>query len=166
MSILAISASFVYAQKLTPNSIVRVNATSFITNQNDSQMMIVFNSRNQYHNKIPKVAPTAITSVERMDNKGMLKAFTGVFSDSRIQQLLPERFIQMQCYVNASGQILEIEFYLNKNTLITGAELQALEKAIKHDVIFKLRPQETKGGDFFVIAQAVKFSRVLNKTLQ
>ena len=64
------------------------------------------------------------------------------------------------------GKVLEIDFYLDKNTSITATELEALEKAIKANILFKLRPEETKGGDFFAIQQAAKFSRILDRTLK
>jgi hypothetical protein len=46
----------------------------------------------------------------------MLEAFTGVFTDERLKQLLPEKFLPMTLYLNTSGKILEVEFILNRNT--------------------------------------------------
>jgi hypothetical protein len=70
----------------------------------------------------------------------------------------------MEIFVDPSGKILEIVFFLKNNTLITAAEIDALEKAIKTNVSFNLRSDETRGGDFFAISQIVKFSRILDGT--
>ncbi|MFI5159144.1 MAG: hypothetical protein ACHQF4_09785 [Sphingobacteriales bacterium] len=72
----------------------------------------------------------------------------------------------MTLYVNTSGTVQAVTFYLNKNTLIKTQELESLEKAIKTDVLIKLRSEDIRGQDFFDIAEAVKFSRVLDKSLQ
>jgi len=167
---LTLIAAFGKAQQLKPNSINRAKSTSFITEirphlegDKTGDVMSIYNSKNIYHNKVPKNRNPDI-SVERGDKSGILNAFIQVFGDKRLQQLLPERYIQMTFYVNTSGRILEIEFFLDKNTLVTAGELEALEKALKANVWFKLRPSEIKGQDFIDIASGVSYRRILDRT--
>lgn len=159
-------ATICCAQRLKPNTIIKAQSASFAIKLDQFNNLIVSNSSNILTHKIPRVAPTNITSVERADKSGLLNAFQQVFSESRLQQLSPENIITMTLYVAPSGKVLEVLFILKKNTLVTALELEALEKAIKADVAFILRPDETKGGDFFAIGQVVKLSRVLDKTLK
>lgn len=154
----------VRAQEIKPNSTVRTKYSSFIIKQNNTSM-VVFNSKNTYINKVPRHRNPDMT-FDLRDKNSLLKAFRKVFSDSRLKQLLPERFMQMTLYANTSGQVLAVTFFLNKNTVITAQELENLENTIKADVWFKLRQDEIKDQDFFDIAEAVTYSRVLDKTLQ
>ena len=61
---------------------------------------------------------------------------------------------------------MEISFVLNKNTLVTGQEVEDLEKAIKADVSFKFRSKEIKGQDFIDIGFIVTYSKVLDRTFK
>ena len=161
-------ANLTCAQKLTPNSIINTKTGSFVTKQDPSYSddMVVVNSKNIYHKINPKTGPANISSVERRDKSGLLNSFTQVFSDERLTQLLPEKYMLMTLYVNPAGKVLEVTFYLKKTTVIEAKELEELENAIKANVSFKLLPNETKGGDFFPIGQIVKYSRVLDRTLK
>jgi hypothetical protein len=162
---LTIMFKFSHAQEIKPNTIVRVDSTSFITSQNQPEIMVVFNSKNTYINKVPRHRNPDMT-FDLQDKNSLLKAFRKVFNESRLEQLLPERFMQMTLYANTSGRVLAVTFFLNKNTVVTAQELEDLENTIKANVWFKLRPDEIKDQDFFDIVEAVRYSRVLDKTLQ
>jgi hypothetical protein len=120
ISILSISLTF--EQQLKPNVITKAESESFVSElqphvQDDktSDIMVVYNSKSHYHNKIPRNRNPDITFT-RGDKGRMLEAFTGVFTDERLKQLLPEKFLPMTLYLNTSGKILEVEFILNRNT--------------------------------------------------
>ncbi|MDF2430873.1 MAG: hypothetical protein JWP44_504 [Mucilaginibacter sp.] len=154
------------AQELKPNTTIKTSSASFVVHQPQPGGLVVYNNKNSYDKKIPKVAPTTITIVGRRDKGGMLNSFKKVFSNDRLKQLLPENILPMQLYVDSSGGVLEIVFFLNNNTLVKAQELDDLEKAIKANVSLILNPNETKGGDFFAISVVVKYSRVLDGTLK
>lgn len=93
-----LSAYFAFARQLKPNVITKAQSESFVSElqphlQDDKTgvIMVVYNSKSHYHNKIPRNRNPDIT-IERGDNGGMLKAFTAVFSDVRLKQLLHEKF--------------------------------------------------------------------------
>lgn len=153
------------AQNLKPNLTIKVKRATFITTELDHNSMSVLNSNNIYHKKIPKDRNPDMV-FEMKDKSGLLNAFTQVFTDGRLKQLLPERRMMMTFYINPSGEIMEISFVLNKNTLVTGQEVEDLEKAIKADVSFKFRSKEIKGQDFIDIGFIVTYSKVLDRTFK
>lgn len=164
--ILLISINFTYSQILKPNSIIKTDHSSFITHGSNSRSMFVENKNNFYHTRKPKLPPTAISSVEKTDKYSLLKAFNQVFTNDRIKQLLPEHGLFIEFYVSPLGKVLEVRFLLPTNTMITAKELEQLEQAIKTNVTFALKQEETKGGDFFIIDQNARYDKILNKSLQ
>ena len=129
--------------------------------------MSIVHKSSIYHNKTPKIsgADLGLTG-EKVNKHSLLNTFKRTFSDERIRQLLPEGRIVLTFYVSPSGNVLEVEFILNKTTLITATELEQLENNIKANVVFNFNQELTKGGDFFVLVQAVRFSKVLDGTLE
>ena len=165
-AILIVAVNISNAQKLKPNAVIKAQSVYFKTQQIDrSERISVYNTKNIYHNKTPQNRNPNVT-IQRGDKSGMLNAFTQVFSDARLKELLPENILPMTFYLAPSGKVLEVEFLLNTNTSITATELEKLEKAIKVNVWFKLRPEEIKGEDFIDIGQGVRFSRILDRTLK
>lgn len=162
------SISFAYAQKIKPNSIIKTNNSTFITGdtKGESKSIFIENSRNIYQNRKPKLPPGSLSLIAKTNKYSLLSAFNQVFNKERIQELLPERSIFIQYYVSPSGKVLEVRFLLSSGTLITANELERLEQAIKSNVTFRFRPEETKGGDFFVLSQNVSYEKILNKTLE
>jgi hypothetical protein len=167
VTVLILIGTITYAQKLTPNSIIRANQSTFITADLGHENMSVVHKSSVYHNKLPKVsgAERGLTG-EKTNRHSLLIAFKKTFSVERIRQLVPEGRITLTFYVNPSGEILEIEFMLNKTTLVTATELEQLENNIKANVTFNFNHKLTKDGDFFVIVQAVRFSKILDNTLE
>jgi hypothetical protein len=155
-----------YCQSLKPDAVVRASHSAYNTKSigsGNTVSIYAYNSKNIYYNKTSKNRHPNIL-IKRGDSGGMLTAFTKVFSDERLRELLPERVLLMTFYVNPSGKILEITFLLDKNTLVTAQELEALEKALKANVWFKLRPEDLKGEDFIDIPSGVSFKRILDRT--
>jgi hypothetical protein len=163
--VLLISITSIYAQQFKPNSIVRAKRSSYKidTIKFDNKNIHVENSNNRYSNK-PSTQGADFT-FEKVNKSGTYNAFKQVFSDDRLKQLANERILLI-FNVSLEGKIQEVEFTLNKNTLITIPELEALEGALKSNVSFKFKTQELrKGSDFVSIGQTIPFSRVLDKTL-
>jgi len=162
---LLLSAIITYAQELKPNAIIKTNTATYITTGLHDGAMSVVNSKSNYHNKIPRNRNPDMT-FELKDKSALLNAFTHVFSDERLKQLIPEKRMIMTFYVNPSGQVIEVSFIFNKNTAVTALELEDLEKAIKANVFIKIRPEEYKGQDFFDVGFIVVYSKVLDRTLK
>jgi hypothetical protein len=162
--ILLFNSISIYGQMLKPNLKIRANKVFFITTELDHNRMSVVNDRNIYHNKILKNRNPDMT-FKIKEKSGLLNAFTQVFSDERLRQLQPERRMLMTFYINPAGQIVEISFVLNKNTLITARELEELEGAIKANVSIKFRPEDVKGKEVIDIGYIITFSQVLDRTL-
>ena len=155
-----------YSQTLKPNSTAHATRLSFSIKAVGSNNLSVVNINNAYYDKKPKLPQSALSHFEKSGNNSLLNSFNQVFNNTRVRQLLPENGILINYYVSPAGQVLGVSFLLNKTTLLTAGELEKLEDAIKDNVTFKLHPEETKGGDFFIITQVAKYSRVLDKTLR
>lgn len=155
-----------FAQKIKANSVVKANSILFNTKSSGKKGIAIINSKNIYYNRIPKKSQTAISTFEKNDKSALLKVFMKVFTDQRIKELLPENNLFINYYVDPAGNVLEVSFLLNDNTIVTAKELAQMESEIKATITFKLRPEETKGGDFFVISQAPKYRKVLDRTLE
>lgn len=154
-----------FGQQLKPNSVTRGKTVSFRSDQDRNGNLIVVDSKNDFFSKKPKTGPANINMVIRKE-KTMLTAFLQVFNDERLKQLAAERYMSMVCFVNPAGKVLGITFYLNKSTTVTALELEQLQKAIESNVSFTLNPDETRGGDFFPIAQIVLYEHVLKRSLK
>jgi hypothetical protein len=165
LMILITYSTISFAQRLKPNEVIKAKTISFRSNQDRYGNLIVFDSKNDYFSKKSKTASANISTVKRKE-KAMLTSFLQVFSNERLSQLVPERYLSMVCFVDTSGKVLAITFYLKKNTLVTAQELEELQQSIKTNVSFRLNPEETKGGDFFPIAQIVVYDQVLKRTLK
>jgi hypothetical protein len=152
-------------QELRPYTMYKAKSDTFITKKlTGNSIMCVANTKNTYYKKTHDY--TNVSTVEETDRSKLLKSFTQVFNTDRLKQLASESFMQMHIYVNPSGKILEIMFYLKKNTSITATELEALEKTVKNNISFNLKPEETKAGEFFMISQLVKYDKFLNGTVE
>ncbi|MGZ3753709.1 MAG: hypothetical protein ACXVAY_02050 [Mucilaginibacter sp.] len=163
--VLLFTITSIYAQQFKPSSIVRAKHSSYKidTIKFDKKNIHIENSTNKYSNKPSRQG--ADFTFEKVNKSGTYNAFKEVFSDSRLKQLANERILII-FNVSLEGKIQEIEFTVNKNTLITIPELEALEGALKANVSFKFKTEELrKGSDFVSIGQAIPFSRVLDKTL-
>jgi len=153
-----------YGQKLKPNSTIKAENTTFNTLGSKYGKMDVVNKNNIYYNKIPKVSGMNF-SFEFAGKLSLLDAFTQVFSDDRIRQLLPETGIFITFYINPEGKILEVSFMVGENTLITAAELEKLENIIKAKISFKVHSYNANGADFFPVNYNVKYKKILDRTL-
>ena len=162
----AIITKLSYGQTLKADAVVKANNLTYSTTSNSNNNLVINNVNNKLQNRKPKLSPTAINYFEKKDKTALLKVFNKVFTTTRIKELLPENGIFINFYVNPQGKVLEVNFSLHKNTLITPIELEQLETEIKRDVTFDLQPKETKGGDFFVFSEFIRYSRVLDGSLQ
>lgn len=155
-----------YSQTLKPNSVARANKLAFSVRAAGTDNLSVVNINNAYFGKKPKLPQSALSHFDKSESNSLLNSFNQTFSNARIRQLLPENGLLINYYVNTTGKVLGVSFLINKNTLLTPTELEKLEESIKKNVDFKLHPEETKGGDFFIITQVAKYSKVLDKTLK
>jgi len=143
----------------------KAKSDTFITKKlTGNSIMCVLNTKNTYYKKAHNY--TNVSTVEETDRSKLLNSFTQVFNTDRLKQLVSESCMQMHIYVNPSGKILEIMFYLKKNTSITATELEALEKTVKSNISFNLKPEETKAGEFYIISQLVKYNQVLTRNIE
>jgi hypothetical protein len=165
---LILSITFTYAQGLKPNTTTKANKITFRIDQvtihgTPTEGITVKNINNIYQSQKPKVFIDPGVLYGKIAKGTILKAFMQAFSDARLNQLLSEHGLSLSLYISPSGKILEVEFLLQKNTKVTAIELEQLEDAIKTNVYFKLKPEETKGGDFFSVSLFVKYQNVLNR---
>jgi hypothetical protein len=153
------------AQRLKVNSITKAKHSSFKTEINQYGRMNVENEKNTLNKKRPKNQ-----RVELADQGifGVAAAFKQVFSETRLKELLSENTMLVSYYVSPGGKVLEVSFVLKPETLVTAAELEALEIAIKEKVSLKLvwRDNDKQEADFVSISQAVHYSAILNGTLK
>jgi hypothetical protein len=157
-----LGTAIAYGQELRPYTMYKAKTDTFITKKlPGNSIMCVLNSKNTYYTKPHNYSN--VSTVQETDRFKLLSSFTNIFDGNRLKQLASESFMQMQIYVNSSGKILEIMFYLKKDTSITATELEALEKMVKNNISFNLKPEETKAGEFFVISQLIKYSQILDK---
>jgi hypothetical protein len=160
---------FAYSQNLKPDAIVKADHLTYNTKTESTgryPSISVRNTENVLYGKKNKLGQSTLSYIGKTDNSSLSKIFNSVFTQERIRQLLPESRITIDCYVNPNGKILEVSYFLNKNTILTAKELEKLEEALKSNYTFKLRPEETKGGDFFVITLIVKYSWFFDGTLK
>jgi hypothetical protein len=159
---LIISITLTYAQKLQPNSTVKANRTNFRITQLKYGGISIANTDNIYRDQKPKVSAWSISLYEKIKKGSMLTSFKQVFGDERLRQLTAEHILNLTLYVLPSGKVSEVSFLLNENTIVTAAELEQLENVLKNNVSFELRPEQTKGGDFFKLSIAVKYQNVID----
>lgn len=164
--VLGLITKFSFGQNLKPNSTVRINHSIFNVKALDHGSMVVANEKNSLVNKKPKLPQSALNHFEKTDQTALLNVFTNVFSTKRLKELLPENGVLVNYYVSPQGKVLEVSFLLNTNTLLTAEEIKQIEDGIKNNVKFSLRPEETNGGDFFIITQVVKYKKILDRTLK
>lgn len=132
----------------------------------NSRYVAVHNQKNTLEGKTPKVYSGNLTNIKLRNSKSLLNSFQSVFSTVRLKELLKEDGLSTYFYVNPSGKVLEVTFFLNKNSVVTPLELETLEKSIKKNVVFSLNPEQTKGGDFFTLTKRNKYQEILNGTLK
>jgi hypothetical protein len=164
-AMLLTNVTLVCAQELKPNSTVKTKHSSFRTKVNEHGTMNIENDKNILSKQRPK---NLRFEIDQSTDPGLLAAFKQVFSDARLKELLPENAIGLTYCVAPDGKILEISYLLKPNTLVTAAELEALEIAIKNNVTIKLnRTKDNKQeADFVRIIQAVHYNQILNGTLK
>ncbi|MFI5159143.1 MAG: hypothetical protein ACHQF4_09780 [Sphingobacteriales bacterium] len=167
--LILLSLTIAYAQHLKPNSIVRANRVTFnikevTTHGIPSDYMSIVNNNSIYHGRIPKNRNPDM-SFPFTDKSKLLSAFIQTFSFERIKQLLPERRMIITFYVSPQGKVLDVSFLVNKNTLLTAAELENLETAIKANVSFKIKLEDGKEHDFFDVGYPVIYERILKGTI-
>ena len=155
-----------YGQTLKADASIKATKTTFITTSLSKSSMAIANSNNRYHNKIPKISAENMVFT-KTDKLGLLNAFTSVFSEDRLKQLLPENRMFITFYVDPQGKILDLSFIIfTSNTTLKASELENLENAIKANVSFKIDSNKTKGADFFNVGQLVRYQQVLDGTLR
>lgn len=95
----------------------------------------------------------------------MVSAFRQVFSENRLQHLLPEISMLLKIEFNNTGRITDLSFSLNKMNTITIEELEKLGTIIENTVTIKIPDKDRTNEGYGPFAQVVKFQRLLNNNL-
>ena len=149
-----------YAQQLKLSPVVKSKRFSYkIDTTTLNRRLTAENEKNVL--KYRRSGVKGDIAFEKKDNFSTSNAFLKVFDAERLKQLLPENNMLINYYVLPSGQIKEVSFILNKNTVITPAELEALEIEIKDKVSFKLNPADVQNTEFIPFVQIIRFSSLL-----
>ncbi len=156
--ILALISYSSYAQQLKLTSVVKATHFSYKIDTNSSERRLTAeNEKNVLKYRISGVKGDV--RFEKKDNYSTSNVFLKVFNTERLKELLPENNLLIHYYVLPSGQIKEVSFILNKNTIITPIELEALENEIKEKVAFKLNPEDVQ--NFIPFTQIIRFGSLL-----
>lgn len=67
-------------------------------------------------------------------------------------------------YINDSGKIIAIKYFVNAKTELTPVELEKFEEALKRNVSFNLSKEDDVSGYLAPIIQSIHFEKVLNKS--
>jgi hypothetical protein len=165
VTMLILTITTAYGQQLQPDSLNKANHITYRADISTfNTIMNVYNQNNILEERIQKTNPRYFF-LKKNDNLSLLNSFKQAFSKDRLAQLANEPGITVLFKLSVTGKVLEVSFIIHKNTLITSYELEALEDAIKKNVSFTLHSDQTKGGDFFMIGQNVKFSKILDGSL-
>jgi hypothetical protein len=99
---------------------------------------------------------------EKKERNQMMINLLEVLPKKRIEELLKEESILTKIYLNGEGEILEIDFSLNRPTSITAKELELMEKNIKRKGKIEIMHDDFKGGyNFFPISARFFFKDYL-----
>src|SRR5476651_1499748 len=97
-----------FSQGIKADSVVKAKYTTYNTKTigaGNFTSILVVNSTNIYNEKMPR--NRNINMVFQLNDKlAFLNAFKQVFSDERLQQLTPERYIHFTLYVNPDAHVM------------------------------------------------------------
>ncbi|GAA4104894.1 hypothetical protein [Mucilaginibacter panaciglaebae] len=148
------------AQRLKVNSTVQAKRGKYKIDMLADGKMIVSNTNSVYGHHVPKVKNTDF-QIETATPQGLYKAFKEVFKDERLKELTTEPNIAIEIFVSTKGKVEYINFIVKTNTLITAEELEGLEDAIKRNVSYKIKSDQSTDFEAFPLVKNVLFSNVL-----
>ncbi len=161
----------VKSQFLKPNSLLKANKITFKVDDLSSSKVAsnsisIYNKANTFAGKTPKVWLDERLIVGKAAKGSVLAAFTQTFSDTRLKELINEHGLNITLYLTPTGKVAEVIYQVQKNSTLTGVELESLEIALKRNVTYNLDQNLTKNGDFFIANFRVVYNSILNRQIQ
>ena len=158
----------VLGQVLKANTTVKTNKITFKVEAVKQHLatsngISVTNIKNIYSGRIPRVSAESVSLYDKIEKGSIIKSFTQVFDDTRLKELTAERAINIFLFVTPTGKVSEVSFLVNKDTQLTAVELEQLENAIKTNVSFNIRPEETQGANFFILPLVLRYQYMLER---
>ncbi|TZF82291.1 hypothetical protein FW774_16535 [Pedobacter sp. BS3] len=120
-------------------------------------------------NSIPMAYDKAL-NLSRLSNvayatqKPITQSVMEVFSRGRLSELMQEKPLLVNMYINDKGKIIAIKYFINANSQITPVELEKLEDALKKNVSVTFVKDEDNKDLMWPISQTISFDKILNKT--
>ena len=116
-------------------------------------------------NSIPLIYSNSSTKLTRvevlgyMSDKPLTRSIAEVFSKDRLKTLGSEKIL-VNMYVDSTGKVISVKYFLDGNSKVITTELESLEDALKRNVQFKL--SEAPSGPINPIASVISFDRFYN----
>ena len=140
----------------------KVGNNIFVAKKENSKLMSV-SERNsiietyQKNRKSLQVLPF----VEFADGKTINLVFKDVLGVKRIKELVPEKRLLLEVYLNGQGKVTAVHFLLNPNTYLTVDEIAQLNSAIKKGISIVIPAKVDKSKLFAPFFQNVQFEKLL-----
>jgi hypothetical protein len=147
------------AQSKITEGILKTGSASYMVKSMSTTMFIVKNSNDTSSNK----KFTNLSSYSFKDSRSVYNTFLKVFSNTRLKQLTPERYLAVNYFYDHTGKITSIKYYIHKNTLINANEIDLLDKALKDNVRFVVPAGETR-DNIAPYTQNIFFQELITKS--
>lgn len=105
---------------------------------------------------------TRLNDINFSGQKTTIGAFVKVLGKQRIKELLHEKYLIIDLYPVATGNVEAIRYNLNSHTKLTFKEIDRLTTYIKKNITFQIPPEIGDGAKIWPINQVIKFSSLLN----
>lgn len=166
VTFLTVSSLTVFAQKSNHPVEVKAEKNIYIYKRSNTGALTTVHRKNSiptvYASPNSKLWP--ISNFEYTSDKPISKSLHEIFSSARLKELSAEFFF-LNMYLNRSGKITALEYFIKDNTKITPFELEKLETAIKKNASFNLSKEDRdKAGILAPVQQSISLKKVLNGT--
>lgn len=132
-----------------------------------SKRIAIANAKNKLSEKKMNIPPTSLSRIQFNSDKELSDILTSIIPKDKLKVLSStEKSLTLIAFVDSKGKILELEFLLNKSTILTAKEIEAIENKIKTNTTFILDPKETVGGNFFKLVKRVDLNQIYNTVYQ
>lgn len=116
-------------------------------------------------NSIPQIYSNPDTKLAYADvlgytiDKPLTKSIAEVFSKERLKTLGSEKLV-IDMYVDSSGKVIFVRYFLFPSSKVITTELESLEDALKKNIHFKL--SKSSNGPIAPVTSVVSFDRFYN----
>ena len=134
---------------------------SFTAKSISKDSMIVFDSESEIAKsgvKYPLYSTLVFKRIPSFQN-----IFSATFGRFRLDDLLPERSVTFNFYVNPDGEILETAILLRKDTRLTSFEVEKLQQEMVIARFGGLNASKVKKSDVYIIQRVVTYRRVIGR---